>query len=76
MRRHVPSYTQRPVDVGRSGGFEPSVLSPLYGRGHDVYPGHDMNHGCGSGHMMGMHGNGVIPGGYPNMSNVHGVHGI
>eukprot|EP00971_Amphidinium_carterae_P105125 2081581-Amphidinium_carterae.1 len=72
MRRHVPSYTQRPVDIGCDGSFEPRVLSPLHGRGRDMYHGRDVYHGCGGERMLGMHGHGLIPGASPNFSNVHG----
>eukprot|EP00971_Amphidinium_carterae_P105126 2081582-Amphidinium_carterae.1 len=70
MRRHVPSYTQRLVDIGCGGSFEPSVLSPLHGRGRDMY------HGCGGERMLSMHSHSLIPGASPNLSNVPGVYGI
>eukprot|EP00971_Amphidinium_carterae_P093748 1855235-Amphidinium_carterae.1 len=76
MRRHVPSFTQRLVDIGCGGSFEPSVLSPLYGRGRDMHHGRDVYHGCGGERMLGMHGHGLISGASPNLSNVHGVHGM
>eukprot|EP00971_Amphidinium_carterae_P273959 5437335-Amphidinium_carterae.1 len=35
-----------------NGIFEPSVLSPSYGRGRGMYHGRDMYHGCGGGNVM------------------------